>query len=124
MPDHTLDAESERLDTMTTDALARSGKLSVSETVSVYFQAISVASFMAVDSGSDVPKARKILDRFNNLLHPLVESHLSLLIDELSNRLRSSSAYKDSQTSADLYDALRELMSTREFVGQYTKGLT
>ena len=70
-----------------------------------------------------------ISEKFNNNLHPLVVSQLKQSIQESTEALKSNQTQQQKskeqiETEAKLYDRLREIMSTKEFVEQYDNGLT
>ena len=68
-----------------------------------------------------------ISNKFNNVLHPKMLSQLKSSIEELTKSLQTNTPQDNSKESleknAKLYDSLREMMSTKEFVEQYEKGL-
>lgn len=135
-------SESEKLENSINHSLEKSDKFSIPEIVNNYFQIMSVNShihllkkhsanvdehdqkiFQRVQEIEDI-----ISDKFNDILHPKMLSQLKSSIEELTKSLQTNTTQENSKESleknAKLYDSLREMMSTKEFVEQYEKGLT
>ena len=67
-----------------------------------------------------------IQEKFNANLHPKLLQELKNSIDSITKNLQSVSGQKTKeqiQEEAESFKKLREIMSTREFVEQYDKGL-
>ncbi len=109
--------------------------LPVSEIVEIYYQVINVSSMaLMLRQQLDPVKHKQLLDRithaesviserFNSDIHPRIQANLADLITESTKNLQSQDTGNDTDMSA-AYENLRQMMSTREFVGQYEKGLS
>ncbi len=129
MSDH-LDSESEKLRAAVRDALADPGRLPVRDIISVYFQVTNLKSYMVMlrdqlrkagTGGGDLPAriARMddfISEKFDGELHPAIVSRLTESVEKTTTAMRSGTG-----DEAAGYDELREMMSVREFVGQYDR---
>jgi hypothetical protein len=66
-----------------------------------------------------------ISEKFNSVLHPQVMKKLSNLIENYMKELQSISTEhklkQDIEKEAKIYEELRQVMSTKEFVKQYDK---
>jgi len=71
---------------------------------------------------------KQISEKFNSVIHPKIMESLSRTILELTKNLQSVNSGERSkeQTKSDakLFDELRQIMSTKEFVEQYENGLS
>ncbi len=69
-----------------------------------------------------------ISEKFNSIIHPKIMEHITNSISSITSNLQSiNSKQKSKETienEAKLYEKLREIMSTQEFVKQYDKGLS
>jgi len=131
----TFFSESEKLETKISDMLKQSGKFSLSEIVSIYYQIMNVNSLLEIlkqdNQGGELAEKishteQEIKTNFNDSLHCLILSQLNETIKEYMDTLKSNKGSKSQDTiqkEAKLYDELREFMSTKEFVEQYDKGL-
>ncbi len=114
-------------------------ELPVNQIVSIYYQIINVASMMDVMkqqiANSDLSFHEKISNtetfiskKFNSIIHPKIMTNITNSISEITNNLQSlNSEQKSKETienEAKLYEKLREIMSTKEFVKQYDSGLS
>lgn len=131
--------ESEVLTGLMDSALKGAEKLDVAEIVRLYYQVISTSSIIRVlrtradvhedgglsDKIRDVEAA--IEDRFNSNIHRTVMAALSERIRDMTDRLRKAGknggekTAEDVKNEAGMFEKLREIMSTREFVGQYDR---
>ena len=145
-----FNSESERLKTTINTALEKSNILSIHEIVDVYYQTINVNSLLKfvkirlsnLENVEKYSKEHKILleriqqvenliaEKFDANLHPLVMIQLTNSIDEQVSNLKSKKREPHNKKSkhaieqeAMKYEKLREMMSTKEFVDQYNKGL-
>ncbi len=126
-------AESDKLEGLISNAAVTD--LPVSEIVEIYYQVINVSSMaLMLRQQIDPDKHRQLLDmithaesiiseRFNSDIHPRIQANLADLITESTNNLQSQDTGNNTDMSA-AYENLRQMMSTREFVGQYEKGLS
>ena len=114
-------------------------ELPVNQIVSIYYQITNVASMMDVMkqqiANSDLSFHEKISNtetfiskKFNSIIHPKIMTNITNSISEITNNLQSlNSEQKSKETienEAKLYEKLREIMSTKEFVKQYDSGLS
>ena len=117
-----LDAEAARLSGMITD-MESVRDPSIPDIVSTYHQVMSVTAMASAQRQTDPGSAERvgeILDnidsRFNAAVHPRMVAYLTRLVSDATDRLRSD-------PGSGSYEDLREMMSTKEFVDQYGKGL-
>ena len=109
-------------------------ELSVNQIVEIYYQIINVSSMIMVvkpqlDQNNDkiLYVEKFISEKFNSIIHPKIMEHIANSISGITSNLQSiNSEQKSKETienEAKLYEKLREIMSTREFVKQYDTGL-
>ena len=132
--------ESKKLE-VTINASIDKSKLSLSEIIPLYYQIMNVNSLILIinqqiqnqnkDSQtiSTLKDTQKLIsEKFNSKLHRSILLQLSNSISETTKKLSSDTTLEKSkneiQKEAKLYDELRQIMSTREFVEQYDKGLS
>lgn len=134
--------ESEKLQNIINETQEKSSGLSIPEIIASYFQIMNVNSHITLlkkhietlnsDDSKLTEKIKEtetlISEKFNKKLHPFIMSQLTKSIEESmkilqSNQLEQKSK-EDVENEAKMYEALREKMSTKEFVEQYDKGLT
>ena len=115
-------------------------ELPVNQIVEVYYQITNVSSMIIVmkqqlDQTNDIASYEKILntekfisDKFNSDIHPKIIQSIAHSISNITGNLQSlNSEQKSKETienEATLYEKLREIMSTKEFVQQYDAGLS
>ena len=114
-------------------------ELPVNQIVSIYYQITNVASMIEVmkkqidDSDSSFHEKISntetfISKKFNSIIHPKIMTNITNSISEITKNLQSlNSEQKSKETienEAKLYEKLREIMSTKEFVKQYDSGLS
>ena len=114
-------------------------ELDVNQIVEIYYQITNVSSLIEVMrqqiDKSDLSSFEKISnaenfisEKFNSTIHPKIMSNISNSVLEITKNLQSlNSEQKSKETienEAKLYEKLRELMSTKEFVKQYYAGLS
>ena len=115
-------------------------ELSVHQIVEVYYQITNVSSMITVmkqqlDQTDDSVSIEKILntekfisEKFNLIIHPKIMKNIANSISNITRNLQSlDSEQKSKETienEAKLYEKLREIMSTKEFVKQYDSGLS
>ena len=133
--------ESSKLESIVLDALSKSD-LSVSEIIQAYYQTTNVNSLAQMlimqlennhndESDSSLSKIKQtqkfISEKFDQNLHPFVIKYLADSIADMTKQLQSSSSSdqskEDIENQAKNFEQLREMMSTKEFVEQYDKGL-
>jgi len=134
--------ESIKLQDVISHALKNSEILSISEIIEVYYQVINVTSlakflqqkFEDIEENKTllikIQKIEKHIDeKFNEMLHPLVMSLLKKSIESSRKILKKMKTNQDKKTKneienqAKMYEKLRQIMSTKEFVDQYNKVL-
>ncbi len=135
-----FESEAEKLESVIDTALAKS-ELSIPEIVQTYYQTMNVTSLATILKqqlgGSDehnsmirtIEETQKlILEKFDSNLHPLIMTQLANSIIDATKSLQSGNTLEKSKTEieseAKLYEKLRQIMSTKEFVEQYDKGLS
>ena len=110
-------------------------ELSVNQIVEIYYQITNVSSMIMVvkpqlDQNNDkiLYVEKFISEKFNSIIHPKIMEHITNSISGITSNLQSiNSEQKSKETienEAKLYEKLREIMSTREFVKQYDTGLS
>jgi len=114
-------------------------ELPVNEIVEIYYQITNVSSMIEVIkqqiNKSDLSSFEKISnaenfisEKFNSTIHPKIMNNIENSISEITQNLQSlDSDQKSKETienEAKLYEKLREIMSTKEFVKQYDAGLS
>ena len=114
-------------------------ELPVNQIVSIYYQITNVTSMLEVMKqqidNSDSSFHEKISNtenfiskKFNSITHPKIMANIANSISTITENLQSlNSEQKSKETienEAKLYEKLREIMSTKEFVKQYDSGLS
>ena len=126
----TLQDESAKLDSMVENADRKS---SLEETIQLYYQVMSLSSMVKMlrqqpnmaDPGllEEISGAEKKIRYFNSSLHPKILSKFAGSIKDTTSRLQTGNpdrlSQKEIEENAILYDKLRQIMSTKEFVQQY-----
>ena len=127
---NSLTIESENLQKQI-NTLLKQEKFAISDIVSTYYQTMNVKSMIDVlknNSYPDIMPAEKIIkENFNSMLHPKILSYLDEIISDYMNKLQENKGKERTkeiiENEAKLYEELRQLMSTKEFVEQYDKGM-
>ena len=110
-------------------------ELSVNQIVEIYYQITNVSSMIMVvkpqlDQNNDkiLYVEKFISEKFNSIIHPKIMEHIANSISGITSNLQSINSEQNSketiENEAKLYEKLREIMSTREFVKQYDAGLS
>jgi hypothetical protein len=114
-------------------------ELPVNQIVSIYYQITNVTSMIEVMKqqidNSDSSFHEKISTtenfiskKFNSITHPKIMANIANSISTITENLQSlNSEQKSKETienEAKLYEKLREIMSTKEFLKQYDSGLS
>ena len=114
-------------------------ELPVNKIVEIYYQITNVSSMIEVMKQqiekSDLSSFEKISnaenfisEKFNSTIHPKILNNIENSISAITQNLQSlDSDQKSKETienEAKLYEKLREIMSTKEFVRQYDAGLS
>lgn len=133
-----FDTESQKLENLITTAESNS-QLSIHQIVEIYYQVMNISSMIAMlkqqpDTENqaalldNITKTEKIIsEKFNSSIHPQIIKNLSNSIQEITDRLQSNDLEQKSKEAIEneskQYEELRKMMSTKEFVEQYDKGL-
>ena len=117
------------------NAMNFNDELHVNQIVEVYYQITNVSSMITVVKPQLAQNNDKILyaekfisEKFNSIIHPKIIKHITNSISGITSNLQSiNSEHKSKETienEAKLYEKLREIMSTKEFVKQYDAGIS
>ena len=117
------------------NAMNFNDELHVNQIVEVYYQITNVSSMITVVKPQLAQNNDKILyaekfisEKFNSIIHPKIMKHITNSISDITSNLQSiNSEHKSKETienEAKLYEKLREIMSTKEFVKQYDAGIS
>jgi len=114
----------------------------MADIIGLYFQVIDVSSFakflrenikefeksISEEALSKVKETEEYIDlKFNSFLHPLLMVQLEKTIEESKINLKNMKTKLNSKTNSEIenqakmFEKLRQLMSTKEFVNQYDK---
>jgi len=135
--------ESDKLEAAINNLLQKPEKFSIDEIVSIYYQIMNISSLMQFlkqnISNNNSEKTPFLLEKikltenlirttFNTRLHSIFLSHLTDNIQKIVTNLKSNTGKEKTkeiiESEAKLYEKLREIMSTKEFVEQYDQGLS
>ena len=130
-------SESEKLEIIINPLSQKSDKLLINEIIPIYYQIMSVISLMQflkqnISNGNPEPtilekikSTENLIRAFDTNLHPTILSDLADNIQEIMINLKSNDGPETKiESEAELYEKLRQTMSTKEFVEQYGKGLS
>ena len=117
------------------NAMNFDAELPVNQIVEVYYQITNVSSMITVvkpqlaQNNDKILHAEKFIsDKFNSTIHPKIMEHITNSISDITDNLQSLNSEQKSketiETEAKLYEKLREIMSTKEFVKQYDAGIS
>ena len=130
--------EFEKLETLVNQINSKN-ELPVNQIVEIYYQITNVSSMIEVMKQqidkSDLSSLEKISnaenfisEKFNFIVHPKIMTNIENSISEITKNLQSLDSDQKSkeiiENEAKLYEKLREIMSTKEFVKQYDAGLS
>lgn len=130
--------EFEKLENLV-NKLNSENELPVNQIVEIYYQITNVSSMIEVMKQqidkSDLSSFEKISNvenfiskKFNSTIHPKIMNNIENSISEITKNLQSLGSDQKSkeiiENEAKLYEKLREIMSTKEFVKQYAAGLS
>ncbi len=138
-------SESSKLEDIVNQSLKNSEDLSLSEIIGLYYQAINVTSLAKflrqnLEDGKKFEEnkllstriqeiEKQIGEKFDANLHPLIMSNLKKSMDNSIKKLKDMKTNQpekikeDAENQAKMYEELRQIMSTKEFVDQYNSGL-
>ena len=117
------------------NAIDFDAELPVNQIVEVYYQITNISSMITVvkpqlaQNNDKILHAEKFIsDKFNSTIHPKIMEHITNSISDITDNLQSLNSEQKSketiETEAKLYEKLREIMSTKEFVKQYDAGMS
>ena len=132
--------ESEKLKIAINASLEKSS-LAISEIIPLYYQIMNVNSMISIlnqqiqnqngdfQTISKLKEIQKLIsEQFDSKLHKSILLQLSNSISVTTKKLSSDATVEKSkdeiQKEAKLYEELRQIMSTKEFVEQYDKGIS
>jgi len=135
-----FNAESTKLE-MTINTALNKSELLISEIIQIYYDIINVNSLCVIlqqqfelsDKNHSIFEKIKntqklILEKFNLNLHRSIIIQLENSLIEITKKLQSTSDLEksndDVEIEAKLFEKLRQIMSTKEFVEQYDQGLS
>jgi len=138
-------SESSKLEDIVNQSLKKFEELSLSEIIGLYYQVINVTSLAKFlrQNLEDRKKSKEnkllsikiqeiekqIGEKFDANLHPLIMSNLKKSIDNSIKKLKEitlnqpEKTKEDVENQAKMYEELRQIMSTKEFVDQYNSEL-
>ena len=139
-PFQIFNTKKEKLESGINNALTKS-ELSIPEIIQIYYQITNVVSLSTLlkqkIEGSDehqfiiedVEETQKMIsEKFDSKLHLSIMKQLTKSITELTKSLGSKNNVEKSkeeiESDAKMYEELRQIMSTKEFVEQYDTGLS
>ena len=107
----------------------------VNQIVQVYYQITNLSSMIVVikqqlkQSNAEILNAEKFISEiFDLTIHPKIMDHIVNSISNITTDLQSLNSVQKSKETIEnegkLYEKLREIMSTKEFVKQYDSGLS
>jgi hypothetical protein len=140
-----LNLEVSKLQNTINQGLKNSGNLILSEIIEVYYQVINVASITKMLKENPatmkalkennaiitlIKNAEKEIDeKFNKNLHLLILDQLDQEIENSKRQIKEIQSRRIEKTKeeiekqGEIYQKLRQIMSTKEFVDQYDKRL-
>ena len=131
-----FDTESEKLESEVIAALEKP-ELTMPEIIQIYYEIMNVVSLAALlKRQPSIPDtvtkkidsvSKFITERFDSDLHRSIMAQLENSVADATKNLTSRNTMEkskeDIEYEAKLYEQLRQMMSTKEFVEQYDKGL-
>ena len=135
-----FNAESTKLE-MTINTALNKSELLISEIIQIYYDIINVNSLCVIlqqqfelsDKNHSIFEKIKntqklILEKFDLNLHRSIIVQLENSLVEITQKLQSTNNLEksndDVEIEAKLFEKLRQIMSTKEFVEQYDQGLS
>ena len=131
-----FDNETKNLDSQI-NAISGKDVFSIPEIIQAYYLATNVDSLatMMADKFEENPSVlqkvqsvKKLISNFNLVTHKKILQFLSHSIEEITGELQSHNPQKKTKEEIELdakkFETLREMMSTKEFVEQYDRGVT
>ena len=139
-----VNSEATKLQDLINNGLDDLEKFGLSEIIELYYQVInftSLTKFLKQKIEEETSEQNDLfftkiqeieklnVEKFDNNLHPLIMSNLKKQIEKSMKNLKEQSANQKDKTKelmenqAKMYENLRQIMSTKEFVEQYDKGI-
>ena len=140
-----FNSESNKLENSIHQLLNNSKEFTISEIIQVYYQVINIKSleqFLKLNLKNIKNKVEQktleiriqenekyVDEKFDSNLHLLIITNLNKMIDECKTKLKDISTKNNKKTKENLenqaktYEKLRQIMSTKEFVNQYSNRL-
>ena len=139
-----FNSEATKLQDLVNNGLVNFEKFDLSEIIELYYQIINVTSlakFLKQNFEGETSETSKFfvtkiqeiekfnVEKFDNKLHPLIMSNLKNLIENSMKNLKDMTSNQKDKTKevmedqAKMYENLRKIMSTKEFVEQYDIGI-
>ena len=144
--DDLFNFESSKIKITISKFLRNSEELSISEIIELYYQVINVKAlikFLRSDfEDKELVEENKLLlirmketekyidEKFDRNLHQIIMSKLKKLVESIMKKLKDitsknkEKSKENLEIQAKMYEDLRQIMSTKEFVDQYQKGLS
>ena len=127
-------SESNKLENLV-NAMNFDTELPVNQIVEVYYQITNVSSMITImkqqldETNGKILYAEKFIsENFNSIIHPKIIQNITNSISDITNNLQSLNFEQKSteiiENEAKLYEKLRKIMSTKEFVKQYDVGIS
>ena len=127
-------SESNKLENLV-NAMNFDTELPVNQIVEVYYQITNVSSMITImkqqldETNDKILYAEKFIsENFNSIIHPKIMQNITNSISDITSNLQSLNFEQKSteiiENEAKLYEKLREIMSTKEFVKQYDVGIS
>jgi len=127
-------SESNKLENLV-NAMNFDTELPVNQIVEVYYQITNVSSMITImkqqldeTNGKILYVEKFISENFNSIIHPKIIQNITNSISDITSNLQSLNFEQKSteiiENEAKLYEKLREIMSTKEFVKQYDVGIS
>ena len=127
-------SESNKLENLV-NAMNFDTELPVNQIVEVYYQITNVSSMITImkqqldeTNGKILYVEKFISENFNSIIHPKIIQNITNSISDITNNLQSLNFEQKSteiiENEAKLYEKLRKIMSTKEFVKQYDVGIS
>ncbi len=137
--------ESKKLELKINRFLKNSEELSIPEIIEMYYHVInlkSLSKFLKANFNDEKNQEETVIlkkinevegfigKEFDDSLHPQIMLNLKNFVENFMIKLKTSNSKNDTKAKenlegrAEMYEKLRQIMSTKEFVDQYNLGLT
>ena len=131
-----FDAETKNLESAL-QAICDKDAFSVSEIVQTYYLVTNLNSLVVlmgdnykenIHVSEKIESVRALISNFNSVTHGKILDFLSRSIEKTTKYLQSTNSQnktkQEIESDAKKFETLREMMSTKEFVEQYDRGVT